>query len=58
MPTKMDERIVKATPAPAKGAITIWDGDVKGFGLRVYAPTRRHPGGGPELLRRLQGRRC
>ena len=45
MPTKLDERIVKATPAPAKGAITIWDSDVKGFGLRVYAPTRRHPGG-------------
>ena len=26
---------------PAKGAVSI-DSEIKGFGLRVYAPTRRH----------------
>jgi hypothetical protein len=45
MPTKIDERVVKTAPAPAKGAVTVWDSDIKGFGLRVFAPTRRHPDG-------------
>jgi integrase len=45
MSIRLDERTVKATPAPAKGAVTLWDGDLTGFGLRVFAPTRRHPDG-------------
>jgi integrase len=45
MPTKIDERLVKATPAPAKGSTTIWDSDIAGFVLRVYAPTPRNPEG-------------
>jgi integrase len=45
MPIKLDERAVRTAKAPAKGAITIWDSDDKGFGLRVSAPSRRHPGG-------------
>ena len=42
MPTKLDERTVKTAVPPAKGAVSIWDSEIKGFGLRVYAPTRRH----------------
>lgn len=42
---KIDEKTVKMTPAPAKGAATIWDAEVKGFGLRVFAATPRHPTG-------------
>jgi hypothetical protein len=45
MSIRLDERAVKATTAPAKGAISIWDDDITGFGLRVFAPTRRHPDG-------------
>jgi integrase len=45
MPTKLDERAVRTAKAPAKGADTIWDSEVKGFGLRVFAPTRRNPEG-------------
>jgi integrase len=45
MPTKLDERAVKSAAPPAKGAISIWDSEVRGFGLRVYAPTRRNPEG-------------
>jgi len=45
MPTKLDERSVRTAPPPAKGAISIWDSEIKGFGLRVFAPTRRHPEG-------------
>ncbi len=45
MSIKLDERTVKAIEAPAKGALTIWDSDVTGFGVRVFAPTARHPDG-------------
>ena len=45
MPTKLDERTAKTATAPDKGAATLWDSEVKGFGLRVFAPTRRNPEG-------------
>lgn len=45
MPSKLDERAVRTAAPPAKGSITIWDSDIGGFGLRVYAPTRRRPEG-------------
>jgi Arm DNA-binding domain len=45
MPTKIDERVVKTTPAPAKGSVTIWDSEIDGYLLRVYAPTPRNPEG-------------
>jgi Arm DNA-binding domain len=45
MPIKLDERAVKTAKAPDKGADTIWDTEIKGFGLRVFAPTRRNPAG-------------
>jgi integrase len=45
MPTKLDERTVRTAAPPANGAISIWDSEVKGFGLRVYAPALRHPEG-------------
>src|ERR1700734_2131652 len=45
MSVKLDERSVKALVAPLKGAISVWDDDITGFGLRVFAPTRRHPDG-------------
>jgi integrase len=45
MPTKIDERVVRTTAAPAQGSTTIWDSEINGFILRVYAPTPRNPGG-------------
>ncbi len=45
MPIKLDERTVKDTPAPAKGTTTLWDDKETGFGLRIFAPTPRHPEG-------------
>ena len=45
MPIKLDERAVKDTPAPATGTITLWDDKETGFGLRIFAPTSRHPEG-------------
>ena len=45
MPEKLTERFVKNVSAPSVGSVTIWDGSVTGFGLRVYAPTKRRPQG-------------
>ena len=45
MSIRLDERVVKTTPAPTKGAVSIWDDEITGFGLRVFAPTRRNPTG-------------
>ncbi len=45
MTTKINDTWLKKQIAPAKGAITIWDADIKGFGVRIYAPTKRHPHG-------------
>jgi integrase len=45
MPKKLDEDAVRKADTPAKGALTIWDSKIRGFGLRVYAPTRRNPEG-------------
>ncbi len=45
MSIRINESTVKTTAAPAKGAILVWDDDVTGFGLRIFAPTRRHPEG-------------
>ena len=41
MSIRLDERVVKATPAATKGAVLICDDEITGFGLRVFAPTRR-----------------
>ena len=41
MPTKLDERAVKSAAPPTKGAISIWDSEVRGFrpeSLRADAP--------------------
>src|SRR5271166_3970933 len=45
MTTKISDTWLKKQPAPAKGATTHWDSEIKGFGVRVYAPTKRHPQG-------------
>jgi integrase len=45
MPIKLTKHIVESEPAPDKGATLIYDDQVKGFGIRVFAPTDRHPRG-------------
>jgi len=41
----LTELLVKELPAPNRGAVTVWDLRPKGFGVRVFAPTARHPEG-------------
>jgi integrase len=45
MSTRLNEDTVKTTAAPQKGALTLWDDKIKGFGLRIFAPTARNPAG-------------
>jgi integrase len=45
MPTKLTKDNVESEPAPDQGTTLIYDTEVKGFGVRVFAPTDRHPRG-------------
>jgi integrase len=41
---KLTDELVRKTPAPATGSITLWDGGpdrVHGFGIRINSPTKR-----------------
>jgi integrase len=45
MPQKLSQQIVKRLVPPERGDITFWDAELKGFGVRVFAPTGRKPHG-------------
>jgi integrase len=45
MRDKLYTKNIDAEPAPATGAKTLWDLEPKGFGVRIYAPTKQHPAG-------------
>ena len=45
MPVKLTKEIVESEPAPDTGATLLFDTEVKGFGVRVFAATNRHPKG-------------
>ena len=41
---KLTDDLIRKTPAPAAGSITLWDGGpdrVRGFGIRINSPTKR-----------------
>ena len=42
MALKISDTWLKKQAAPAVGATTYWDLDITGFGVRIFAPTRRH----------------
>lgn len=46
MPELLTEAVVKALVPPAKGAVTVWDAEVRGFGVRVFSATKRNDQGG------------
>jgi integrase len=45
MALKISDTWLKKQAAPVAGATTFWDSDIPGFGLRVFAPTKRHAAG-------------
>jgi integrase len=44
MAVKLTNDLIESTPAPAKGDVTLWDNDPKarGFGIRIFAATKRN----------------
>jgi integrase len=59
-PVKLNSDLVKGVPAPTRGSITLWDTELGGFGIRIFAPTERHPKGARSffLNYRVDGREC
>ena len=50
MAEKLTEGVIKALKPPRRGSVLIWDSEVTGFALRVFAPTKAHPGGARTFL--------
>jgi Arm DNA-binding domain len=45
MAEKLTESLIKALTPPQRGSVIIWDTELTGFALRVFAPTRKYPNG-------------
>lgn len=45
MATRITDAWLKKQAAPASGDETFWDAEITGFGVRLFAPTGRHPTG-------------
>jgi len=50
MAAKLTERAIKALAPPQRGSRLIWDAELTGFALRVYAPTKAQPKGARTFL--------
>jgi integrase len=45
MAQKLTDTWLREQGAPATGAATVWDSEITGFGVRLFAPTKRHATG-------------
>jgi integrase len=45
MAERLTERAIKALKAPKRGERFIWDSELTGFAIKVFAPTKAHPNG-------------
>jgi hypothetical protein len=45
MAQDLTDPIIRKEAAPKKGARTLFDSEVKGFGIRIFAPTKRNSEG-------------
>jgi integrase len=50
MAERLTEGFIKTLTAPARGSRMVWDSELTGFALRVFAPTRAHPEGARTFL--------
>jgi integrase len=50
MADKLTEGRIKALKPPKHGSLLVWDTEVTGFALRVFAPTKVHPVGARTFL--------
>jgi integrase len=47
---RLTEGFIKALNSPARGSRLVWDSDLTGFALRVFAPSKRSPEGARTFL--------
>ena len=45
MAERLTEGFVKTLQPPPRGSRLIWDSELTGFALRVFAPSKAHPAG-------------
>src|SRR5262245_30616338 len=45
MAERLTESLIKALKAPSRGERFLWDAELTGFAIKVFAPTRAHPKG-------------
>src|SRR5262249_4341384 len=45
MAERLTERAIKALKAPKRGERFIWDSELTGFAIKIFAPTKAHPKG-------------
>ena len=45
MTERLTETFVRALKPPARGSRQIWDAELTGFTIKIFAPTRAHPEG-------------
>jgi integrase len=50
MAERLTESFLKTLVPPARGARLIWDAELTGFAIRVFAPSRAHPEGARTFL--------
>jgi integrase len=50
MAEKLTEGVIKALKPPRRGSLLIWDAELTGFALRLFAPTKAHPKGARTFL--------
>jgi integrase len=50
MAEKLTEGLIKTLKPPHRGSLLIWDTELTGFALRVFAPSKTYPGGARTFL--------
>jgi integrase len=45
MAERLTESLIKALKAPPRGARFLWDAELTGFAIKIFAPTKAHPTG-------------
>jgi hypothetical protein len=50
MAKKLTESLIRALKPPKRGSSLVWDTEITGLALRVFAPTKVHPEGARTFL--------
>jgi hypothetical protein len=50
MAQKLTESLIRALKPPRRGSLLVWDSELTGFLMRVFAPTKANPQGARTFL--------